>query len=140
MHREGDSWCEDVPSSRSRTRDSPVSLEARNSITVGRRVWAEILGVSLDSSARQQNRAVAPPVSVSEMTAPILLDFDDLRRRNAGRDAFRISVGRDEDGHPLAVDLNDVSEGGDGPHGLLVGAIGSGRSDFLPRSSLRSTR
>lgn len=42
-----------------------------------------------------------------------------------------VPVGRREDGSPLVLDLKEAAAGGMGPHGMLVGATGSGKSELL---------
>ncbi|WP_166902766.1 type VII secretion protein EccCb [Mycobacterium sp. DL440] len=44
---------------------------------------------------------------------------------------LRVPVGRCGDGNPLHLDLKEAAHGGMGPHGLCVGATGSGKSEFL---------
>jgi S-DNA-T family DNA segregation ATPase FtsK/SpoIIIE len=40
-------------------------------------------------------------------------------------------IGLTEQGDPLVLDLKQAAEGGMGPHGLIVGATGSGKSELL---------
>ena len=40
-------------------------------------------------------------------------------------------IGLSEEGDPLMLDLKQAAEGGLGPHGLIVGATGSGKSELL---------
>ena len=40
-------------------------------------------------------------------------------------------IGRDEAGHPVELDLKEPASGGMGPHGIMVGATGSGKSELL---------
>jgi len=49
----------------------------------------------------------------------------------AGPGEVRAPVGLDLDGAPVWLDLREPALGGDGPHGLLVGATGSGKSVAL---------
>jgi DNA segregation ATPase FtsK/SpoIIIE, S-DNA-T family len=52
----------------------------------------------------------------------------------AGDPAFgmlRMPIGDRIDGHPVFLDLKEAAEGGMGPHGLIVGATGSGKSELL---------
>ncbi len=44
---------------------------------------------------------------------------------------LRVPLGKHEKGKPLLLDLKEASEKGDGPHGLVVGATGSGKSELL---------
>jgi S-DNA-T family DNA segregation ATPase FtsK/SpoIIIE len=44
---------------------------------------------------------------------------------------LRVPVGVTANGEPLVLDLKEAAEGGIGPHGLVVGATGSGKSELL---------
>ncbi len=46
-------------------------------------------------------------------------------------DMLRAPIGLSEDGTPLTLDLKESSSGGQGPHGILIGATGSGKSELL---------
>ncbi|MFZ2177093.1 MAG: type VII secretion protein EccCa [Rhodococcus sp. (in: high G+C Gram-positive bacteria)] len=48
-----------------------------------------------------------------------------------GRDRLRVPIGVGVDGHPVEIDLKESAENGMGPHGLCIGATGSGKSEFL---------
>jgi S-DNA-T family DNA segregation ATPase FtsK/SpoIIIE len=73
------------------------------------------------------------------------LDFTDLlnlgdaaavdvsrtwRPRSAG-ERLRVPIGVGEDGAPVMLDLKEAAQDGMGPHGLCVGATGSGKSELL---------
>ena len=45
--------------------------------------------------------------------------------------SLRAPIGRAADGEVLELDLKQAAEGGMGPHGVLVGATGSGKSELL---------
>jgi S-DNA-T family DNA segregation ATPase FtsK/SpoIIIE len=47
------------------------------------------------------------------------------------RDRLRVPIGIQQDGRPLELDLKESAQDGMGPHGLLVGATGSGKSELL---------
>ena len=47
------------------------------------------------------------------------------------RRALRAPIGRTAEGEVLELDLKQAAEGGMGPHGVLVGATGSGKSELL---------
>jgi DNA segregation ATPase FtsK/SpoIIIE, S-DNA-T family len=57
-------------------------------------------------------------------------DGDGLPSRARG-ELLRVPVGISPAGEPLALDLKQAAEGGIGPHGLVVGATGSGKSELL---------
>jgi S-DNA-T family DNA segregation ATPase FtsK/SpoIIIE len=44
---------------------------------------------------------------------------------------LQTAIGRRADGEPLILDLKEAAERGMGPHGLIVGATGSGKSELL---------
>ncbi len=47
------------------------------------------------------------------------------------RDRLRVPIGTTVDGGPLELDIKEAAENGMGPHGLCVGATGSGKSELL---------
>jgi S-DNA-T family DNA segregation ATPase FtsK/SpoIIIE len=47
------------------------------------------------------------------------------------RDRLRVPIGTTVAGAPLELDIKEAAEKGVGPHGLCVGATGSGKSEFL---------
>jgi DNA segregation ATPase FtsK/SpoIIIE, S-DNA-T family len=44
---------------------------------------------------------------------------------------LRVPIGIRADGEPLLLDFKEAAKGGMGPHGLIVGATGSGKSELL---------
>ncbi|MER2137181.1 MAG: type VII secretion protein EccCa, partial [Arthrobacter sp.] len=62
------------------------------------------------------------------------LDEADIRRLWQPRsevDFLRIPLGADDRGRPALLDLKESAQFGHGPHGLCVGATGSGKSEML---------
>jgi S-DNA-T family DNA segregation ATPase FtsK/SpoIIIE len=59
--------------------------------------------------------------------------FDPRTRWKAPDDdsLLRVPIGLTGDGEELTLDLKESAQGGIGPHGLVVGATGSGKSEFL---------
>ena len=68
-----------------------------------------------------------------------LLGVDDPRAIDIGRawapraprDFLRVPIGSDDNGAPVLLDLKESAQLGIGPHGLCVGATGSGKSELL---------
>ncbi|MQY25051.1 type VII secretion protein EccCa [Nocardia aurantia] len=52
-------------------------------------------------------------------------------RPRYGRDRLRVPFGVGADGLPVFIDIKEAAENGMGPHGLCIGATGSGKSEFL---------
>jgi S-DNA-T family DNA segregation ATPase FtsK/SpoIIIE len=54
-----------------------------------------------------------------------------LRQRRSARDMLRVPIGTLPDGSAVELDIKESAQGGMGPHGLIVGATGSGKSELL---------
>ncbi len=52
-------------------------------------------------------------------------------RKGLHTDLLRAPIGRREDGRTVHLDLKEAASSGMGPHGILVGATGSGKSELL---------
>ncbi len=115
----------------------------------------ELRGTAADAVADQADpalaeltaRALAPlrlsqepdRLLVSTISLPDMLGVTDLATVNpvgSWRSAddervLRLPIGRDADGEPVELDLKESAQGGMGPHGLIVGATGSGKSELL---------
>ncbi|WP_067670593.1 type VII secretion protein EccCa [Nocardia miyunensis] len=53
------------------------------------------------------------------------------RRRDSDRARLNIPVGHDPTGQVVYLDIKESAEEGMGPHGMCIGATGSGKSEFL---------
>ncbi len=76
-------------------------------------------------------RGLSTSVRMSELLGGLERRWD---ARPAGRrrsESLRVPIGRSADGDVLELDLKQAAEGGMGPHGVLVGATGSGKSELL---------
>ncbi|MDE3721980.1 type VII secretion protein EccCa [Nocardiopsis sp. N85] len=83
----------------------------------------------------------------AEVTEPLTTDFElttllgirDLHHHDPERmwgelhpkNRLRVPIGMTSDGAPLELDLKESALGGMGPHGMLIGATGSGKSELL---------
>ncbi|WP_067861492.1 type VII secretion protein EccCa [Nocardia shimofusensis] len=52
-------------------------------------------------------------------------------RPRTARERLRVPIGVTPDGTPVEIDIKESAENGMGPHGLCIGATGSGKSEFL---------
>ncbi|MFE6904685.1 type VII secretion protein EccCa [Streptomyces sp. NPDC057717] len=81
--------------------------------------------------------AAEPLATDVELTT--LLGIPDLHRhdpailwkRSTGATRLRVPVAVGADGIPVDLDIKESAEGGMGPHGMLIGATGSGKSELL---------
>ncbi|MDP2710607.1 MAG: type VII secretion protein EccCa, partial [Solirubrobacteraceae bacterium] len=87
---------------------------------------------------RLQEHVVAGAVDARDGLLGLLgvpaIDALDPRAEWAGRPrslALRATIGVSAAGERLLLDLKQAAEGGMGPHGLIIGATGSGKSELL---------
>ncbi|MBU3065389.1 type VII secretion protein EccCa [Nocardia sp. NEAU-G5] len=59
------------------------------------------------------------------------IDPDKVWRPRSVRERLRVPIGTTPDGTPVELDIKEAAENGMGPHGLCIGATGSGKSEFL---------
>ncbi|NUS09503.1 MAG: type VII secretion protein EccCa [Nonomuraea sp.] len=62
---------------------------------------------------------------------PARLDPALTWRPRAGRNRLRVPIGLGADGRLVELDIKESAQGGMGPHGLVIGATGSGKSELL---------
>ncbi|UOE43954.1 type VII secretion protein EccCa [Agromyces larvae] len=59
------------------------------------------------------------------------LDLDAAWTPRLDRNRLRIPIGQDLQGAPVILDLKEAAHQGMGPHGVMIGATGSGKSEVL---------
>lgn len=62
---------------------------------------------------------------------PARLNLGSTWRPRALRDLLHVPIGIGSDGNTVMLDLKESAHGGMGPHGMVVGATGSGKSEML---------
>lgn len=62
---------------------------------------------------------------------PAAVDVSRTWRPRSLHERLRVPIGVDKDGQPVMLDIKEASQEGMGPHGLCVGATGSGKSEVL---------
>jgi DNA segregation ATPase FtsK/SpoIIIE, S-DNA-T family len=62
---------------------------------------------------------------------PLALQLSELWRPRTPRNRLRVPIGTDANGAAVELDIKESAEGGMGPHGLVIGATGSGKSELL---------
>lgn len=84
--------------------------------------------ISLESESR-----VSDPGLMALMKIPDAAEIDppQVWGKLTARGRLRVPVGYTPSGQPLELDIKESAEGGMGPHGLCIGATGSGKSEFL---------
>jgi len=105
------------------------SLGIPGATTLAKRLSPYRLGVGGD---------VTEPLS-STIDLATLLGIPDLHRHDpvtlwrnrTPADRLRVPIAVGVDGTPVELDIKESAQGGTGPHGMLIGATGSGKSELL---------
>jgi DNA segregation ATPase FtsK/SpoIIIE, S-DNA-T family len=82
----------------------------------------------------EREQVLTRTISLTEMLLggdPLTVDITGRWADTAGERMLRVSIGNDGDGEPVVLDIKEPAQGGFGPHGLIVGATGSGKSELL---------
>jgi S-DNA-T family DNA segregation ATPase FtsK/SpoIIIE len=69
--------------------------------------------------------------SLLSIASPFELELGSLWRPRPPRNRLRVPIGSDAEGQPVELDIKESAQGGMGPHGLVIGATGSGKSELL---------
>lgn len=59
------------------------------------------------------------------------IDFESVWRSRPERDRLRVPIGQTTTGAPIVLDIKESAQQGMGPHGVMIGATGSGKSEVL---------
>ncbi|GAA1658964.1 type VII secretion protein EccC [Mycolicibacterium murale] len=84
--------------------------------------------VNLEANARSTDPGLMALLKISDAAEIIP---EEVWRPTSARKRLRVPVGVTPSGQPLELDIKEAAEGGMGPHGLCIGATGSGKSEFL---------
>ncbi|MCP9206524.1 type VII secretion protein EccCa [Streptomyces sp. NEAU-Y11] len=107
----------------------PDRLSTGTAVSLAKRLAPYRIGVAQESAE--------PLATDTELTT--LLGIADLYRheppslwsRRTGSDRLRVPIAVGTDGAPVELDIKESAQGGTGPHGMLIGATGSGKSELL---------
>ena len=109
--------------------DGGAAVECPDSVTVAQATTcARTLAPCQTSTAAVDGADWTDLVGVGNAAR---LDVDRTWRPRPVADRLRVAIGLTEEGQRVQVDLKEAARGGMGPHGLCVGATGSGKSEFL---------
>lgn len=115
----------------------PVSADGAYAERLARQLAPKRLVADSLRSARTGSGRLADLLPRGLLTT-IRSDADDLGTPPDGAwtvhepgDLLRVPFAVDADGGALHLDLKESADGGYGPHGLVVGAVGSGKSELL---------
>lgn len=107
----------------------PIDLEVANTFFFSR-IWQTIANIPIRSSITG-NAALPNNYTFLEMYDVGLIDqlnIIDRWKRNDSTISLKAQVGIDENKMPIVLDIHEKFHG---PHGLIAGATGSGKSEFI---------
>ncbi|GLZ50454.1 type VII secretion protein EccCb [Actinomycetospora sp. NBRC 106378] len=106
----------------------PDVLGLAEAETLARRLTPMRLSRRAGRGALAEVSGLAGLIGVDDVAA---LDPAVTWRRRSEAELLRVPLGVDGDGAPVELDLKEAALSGMGPHGLVVGATGSGKSELL---------
>jgi len=109
----------------------PDTLSLAEATTLARRMarYRAPRGVEPDTGRPLRNTVGLPELLGLEDPGEVALAR--ARWRDSAPDTLRVPIGVGEAGEPVLLDLKESAQGGSGPHGLCIGATGSGKSELL---------
>ena len=97
----------------------------------GARTGTDRAAAAMPDSTTMEPARMDPPVMDPATVDVASLNIAEAWGRRPARDDLCAPIGRSADGTLVALDLKEAAQGGSGPHGLVVGATGSGKSELL---------
>ena len=89
------------------------------------------LRVTLIASRDEEGDATLEVEDLLGIADPTSFEPEDLWRPRSPADFLRVPFGIDDLGNPVLLDLKESAQLGMGPHGICIGATGSGKSEML---------
>ncbi|MGF6889286.1 S-DNA-T family DNA segregation ATPase FtsK/SpoIIIE [Nocardia sp. GAS34] len=108
-------------------------ISARQAEQVARRLapFRVVTASGADTSASESHEAITSWAQMLNLGDIGTFSPDSQWKPRYGRDRLRVPFGLGADGQPVFLDIKEAAEFGTGPHGLCIGATGSGKSEFL---------
>lgn len=119
----------------SETMDGPAELGRADLLAppVAEALARQLAPLRLSHAARGE-QSMTTELGLAELLAlgdPYTFDVDAGWTARPNRDRLRVPIGIGPEGTPVELDLKESAQDGMGPHGLLIGATGSGKSELL---------
>jgi S-DNA-T family DNA segregation ATPase FtsK/SpoIIIE len=108
----------------------PDGLSEEEAEAVARRLSP----LRLAATSRSSDTPLATETGLAELLGlgdPEAFSVSQAWLPRPNRDKLRVPIGVGADGSPIELDLKESAQDGMGPHGLLIGATGSGKSELL---------
>lgn len=130
-------YVEGGPGGRVEARLQPDQLGPDLAVRMARRLaplrlgWEGASATVGDSVRLCELLGAEDPAAVATSTVRLGLAQVAGARGRQLRELLRVPIGRDEVGNAVELDLKEAALDGMGPHGIMVGATGSGKSELL---------
>jgi S-DNA-T family DNA segregation ATPase FtsK/SpoIIIE len=110
----------------------PDTMTAVEAEALARRLSPYRMGAQQESGDEDPLSSNADLLEMLSISGdPITFDVQQAWRPRPVRDRYRVPFGLGESGQLVELDIKEAAMEGMGPHGLCVGATGSGKSEFL---------
>jgi DNA segregation ATPase FtsK/SpoIIIE, S-DNA-T family len=110
---------------------TPDVISVAEAEATARRLMPLYSNSAADAGPRSGLAAQAELVDLLGLPDVRDIDFDFAWRGRPERDRLRVPIGQDDNGNPIVLDIKESAQQGMGPHGVLIGATGSGKSEVL---------
>ncbi|WP_026404408.1 type VII secretion protein EccC [Actinomadura rifamycini] len=117
-------------------KDVPNRIGKPDSITLqqAEALARQLAPLRASASAGPEEDALSGATTVTSLLGienPFNVNAAEMWRPRAPRNRLRVPIGIDPEGRPVHLDIKESAQGGMGPHGLCIGATGSGKSEAL---------
>jgi len=114
--------------------EAEVGIPDRLSVEQADAVARRLSPLRLAAMSRSADTPLATELGLTELLGigdPETFSVAQSWLPRPNRDRLRVPIGVGADGAPVELDLKESAQDGMGPHGLLIGATGSGKSELL---------
>ncbi|MCO7222087.1 type VII secretion protein EccCa [Klenkia sp. PcliD-1-E] len=121
---------------RSRTTDGTAEIGRADELAgpLAESLARQLAPFRLSAGSRGGDAALSTATGLADLldiADPYGYDVEQGWAPRPNRDRLRVPIGVGPDGAPVELDLKESAQDGMGPHGLLVGATGAGKSELL---------
>lgn len=110
----------------------PDQMSLEEATAVARRLTRFTEGMAQATTAtKAEKKASSDLMDLLGLGDVRAFDPDKRWRYRKGREYLRVPFGLTEAGGPVIIDIKESAKKGMGPHGMLIGATGSGKSEVL---------
>jgi S-DNA-T family DNA segregation ATPase FtsK/SpoIIIE len=131
---EGEQLLLTMTDQRGRPATSTLGRPDQFSLVQAESLARQMAGLRMSATSEVDTDALSVSLTLPELLRigdPYQINAAKTWRARAPRDRLRVPIGIGPDGQPVDLDIKEAAQAGMGPHGLLIGATGSGKSEVL---------